>query len=128
MNTLFLPILLGLLQTADTVYVRPSFAVSMYVVQPTGSVRVAVDNYWSRRLLIQLVDAKQQVVYEEAIRPKDQPYRRLFNLDQLTEGTYHLQISDGRQTVTRNVAVGAPLPPPVQPLRLIRVAANELTP
>lgn len=120
MNTLLLSLLLSLPQTPDTAYVQPSFTVSAYVVQSTGQVRLAIDNHWQRRLYIRLVNTANEVLYEDWVRPKaHKPYRTLLNLDQLPQATYRLQISDGRQTVSRDVMVGAPVAEPVQPVRYV---------
>ena len=124
MNTLVIPILLGLLPTPDTAYVQPSFVTGLYVVQSTGHLRLAVDNHWQRRLSVRLINATHEVVYEDVIARRNQSYRRLFNLDQLPKGMYQLQISDGHQTTTHTVVVGAPIPPPT---RWVRVAEAEVT-
>ncbi len=120
MNTLML--LLSLLQAPDTAHVQPSFTVGAYVVRPTGQLRVAVDNHGQRRLSIRLVNPSHQVLYEDLTR-RSEPYRRLLNLSELPEGDYVLQISDGQQTVTHSVRVGAPVP--VQPVRYISLRADQ---
>lgn len=119
MNTLLFSLLFSLASKPDTITsVQPSFAVSAYVIESTGQLRIAVDNLRKCQVYVRLVNRTNEILHEDVILPRqDDLYRRLFNLNQLPQGTYFLKVSDGRRTVVHDVTVGALVP--VQPVRQV---------
>ncbi len=63
----------------------------------------------SNRVSILVKDARNAVLYEERVKRTTPSYWRKFNFDESKAGTYTFEISDGQETIVREIeAVDTP--------------------
>ena len=120
LTSLVAPLLAGLLHlpTSDP---KPSFEVGVYPKQHTAKLNVMVENHEQKRLNLRLISPKNEVVYQETVGRKTAKYSRKLDLGQLPDGVYQLQVSDGQETVVREVNVSTKKVEPIMPEKLVSV-------
>lgn len=113
------PIIASMLQvhTNDTPSV--SFEVGVYPVQRSSKLHVAVAKHHHKRLNLRLVNPKNEVLYQETVGKHQAKYQRKLDLSTLPDGVYQLQITDGQDTVVREVNLSTSKPEPVQAERFV---------
>jgi len=113
------PIIAALLQVHTSDTPSASFEVGIYPVQHSSKLHVAVAKHHQKRLNLRLVNPKNEVVYQETVGKHQSKYQRKLDLSTLPDGVYQLQITDGQDTVVREVSLGTSKPEPVQSERFV---------
>jgi hypothetical protein len=82
-----------------------TFNVALYQVSNTNKVKLAVDKDDDSRLRIVLKDKVGKVFYSEVFNEKDSKYRRVFDLDEMHDGTYYFEMFYQKQKLTKEVQI-----------------------
>lgn len=113
------PIIAGMLQVHTNDTPSASFEVGVYPIQHSSKLAVAVAKYHQKRLSLRLVNPKNEVLYQETLGKNQSKYSRKLDLSTLPDGLYQLQITDGQDTVVREVNLSTSKPEPVQSERFV---------
>jgi hypothetical protein len=81
-----------------------SFDLMMYM-GAGGKVNLHVATYWSKRVTITLLNAENAVILRKNLKRSPICYRLKFSFEESISGVYRFEISDGHQTVVRQVEV-----------------------
>lgn len=119
LTSITLPVLAILLR-ADP-QTTESFAVGVYPKAHSSKLNVMVDNTRNKRLNLRLINPQNEIVYQEIVGKKRTKYRRYLDLGTLPDGVYQLQISDGQDTVVREISLNTHTPEPILPEKQISI-------
>ncbi|MCY7352869.1 MAG: hypothetical protein LH606_19790 [Cytophagaceae bacterium] len=120
LTSLVAPLLAGLLHlpTSDS---QPPFEVGVYPKHHTAKLNVMVENHEQKRLNLRLINPKNEIMYQETVSRKTAKYWRKLDLGQLPDGIYQLQVSNGQETVVREINVTTHQAEPIVPEKLVSV-------
>lgn len=102
-----------------------TFTASFYAFPNTTKVRVIVSNRFNQRIKVELRQAVQGIIYQEVISKRTQQYNNVFNLENLSVGTYYLMVSCGHQTIRRTLYLDPPYTLPFAPTRILSIDNNS---
>ena len=74
---------------------------AVYQVPETTKFKVHFINPSARKTTVKLLNAKDEVLYTEVVT--NQNYIRKFDLENLADGMYHFEISNGQQKIRKDV-------------------------
>ncbi|AFK03896.1 hypothetical protein Emtol_2761 [Emticicia oligotrophica DSM 17448] len=91
---------------------KRSFNVGMYRIINSMKVNVLVDKQDSKALDISVKNEQNEVVYSEVVGKNINKFSKKLDLSGLKDGKYRIEISNGKETVTKqvNVETHAPIP------------------
>ncbi len=95
------------------------FAVGMYQVTNSLSMRLAINKSSDAKVNITLKDDKGNVLYSTQIAKNENAFRCNVDMSQLTDGKYQFSVSDGTTTETKEVVIATKKAEPVTELRFI---------
>jgi hypothetical protein len=72
--------------------VNPAFDAAVFQVGKSNRVKLAVDRGDDRNLRVLLKDKTGRVYYSELFTENGEKYRRVFNFDDMTDGTYYFEL------------------------------------
>jgi flagellar hook assembly protein FlgD len=75
----------------------------VYQVPETTKFKVHFLNHSENPVTVRLLDANNQVIYSESITAKN--YLRKFDLENLSDGNYRFEISNGKQRIKKEVGL-----------------------
>lgn len=75
----------------------------VYQVPETTKFKVHFQNHSGKKVTVTLRDASNQVIYSEVVASTN--YVRKFDLEELNDGSYHFEISNGNQNIIKEVAL-----------------------
>ena len=90
----------------------------IYMTQ-AGKLSIALDKEKGGTVSISMKSADGRVLYSQHLGKNDQIYRTRLNLNQLEDGVYQIEITNGVETTTQNVTISTQ--EPATPNRLISV-------
>ncbi|MBD2755010.1 hypothetical protein [Spirosoma validum] len=76
----------------------------------TGTLRVSVDKETGGKVDVRLKNADGKTLYTQHLSKNDRNCRLLLNLNDLEDGVYQLEITNGVETTTQNVTLLTKLP------------------
>ena len=82
-----------------------ALSAAVFQVQNTHKVKLAVDKDVQARLSVVLKDKTGRIYYRETYGKGDLQYRRVFDLDDMNDGTYYFELTSGDQKVTKEVDI-----------------------
>jgi hypothetical protein len=68
-------------------------------------VRLSVDKNANERLRVVLKDKAGKIYYSEVFNARDTKYRRVFNLDEMNDGTYYFEMSHKKDKKVKEVNI-----------------------
>jgi hypothetical protein len=80
-------------------------AVGMYQIENTMKMSLAVHNKTSKAVTISLKNAEGEEIYNEIVGKSYSSYKRAFDLAGLADGTYRFEISNGANSITKEVSI-----------------------
>ncbi|CAG4991271.1 hypothetical protein DYBT9275_00716 [Dyadobacter sp. CECT 9275] len=89
--------------TADKGKKNVKFAASLFQVQGTSKVKLAIDNDSDRKLNIYLKDKSGMVYYTESVGQNEEKYRRVFDLETMADGVYTFEITSVGGKITKEI-------------------------
>ncbi|MEA5259379.1 hypothetical protein VB264_16390 [Arcicella aquatica] len=95
---------------------RKTLKVAIYPATNTMKMSVVVEKLVGRQLSVRLKSESGFVLHSEYIRKKDTLYFGKFNLEELEDGKYLIEIFDGETKIVKNIEIGTIKP---------QVVANE---
>lgn len=107
---------------------KKPFEVAMYPAADASKVWMNVVKHdEGRRLRIEMLDAKKQVLYSSTTAKSVKSFRQRFDLREIKDGVYTFRITDGTETTERSFRISTPGVQEELPKRLITMAntANE---
>jgi hypothetical protein len=105
--------------------VNTTFDASFSALRNATKLRVMVSNKFNQRLLIELRQGRDDVLFTELITRQTRQYNRVFNLEELPIGSYSITISNGLQTIKRDLYIDPPYVRPVEPINNIVVVEDN---
>ncbi|SEI71451.1 hypothetical protein SAMN05216327_103393 [Dyadobacter sp. SG02] len=81
------------------------FDAALYKIGDTNKVRLSVDKSANERLRVVLKDKSGKIYYSEVFNERDTKYRRVFNLDEMTDGTYYFELSHKKDKKVKEVNI-----------------------
>jgi hypothetical protein len=88
-------------ETANTV----TFDAALYKTSGVNKVTLAVNKNPNERLRVILKDKGGKLYYSEVFNQKDSKYRRVFNLDELGEGTYYFELFHNKSKLMKELNI-----------------------
>lgn len=82
-----------------------AFDAALYKVGETNKVRLSVDKSANERLRVVLKDKAGKVYYSEVFNQRDTKYRRVFDLNDMTDGTYYFEVSHKKAKKVKEVNI-----------------------
>lgn len=89
-----------------------TFDVGMYRVMNTMKINVIIAKEQSNWVEIRLKNDKNETIYVEVVNRKTKQFAKKFNLEGLEDGTYRFEITNGKETVVKEVNVQTNSPKP----------------
>ncbi|AXE19110.1 hypothetical protein DR864_15805 [Runella rosea] len=103
---IFLFIMTAYIQaTAQSTVETPSFSASIYPVLGTFKVRVAVSKEYGKKFFLSVYDENQNLIYFDQLAKQTTQHRFDLNLNELANGKYHINLSDGKQPMVTKIIV-----------------------
>ena len=87
----------------------------------SGNLHIALDKNTGSTVDIRLANAEGRVLFSQHLGKNDQVYRTRLNLNELEDGIYELEITDGTDVTAQTVTIVTKFP--VSPQRLILTEA-----
>lgn len=105
----------GLLVGATTLFANPetpaakpmSFDASVYVTQQ-GKIRLSVQKSVPSIVSVQLLDLNKHVLFSNTVGKKELKAGMLFDMSEVTDGIYTLEIKSAEGTIQKQVSVATP--------------------
>ncbi|ACT94116.1 hypothetical protein [Dyadobacter fermentans] len=82
-----------------------TFDAALYKISDTNKVRLSVDKSQNERLRVVLKDKAGRIYYSEVYNERDTKYRRIFNLDEMGDGTYYFELSHKKDKKVKEVNI-----------------------
>lgn len=81
------------------------FDAALYKINDTNKVKLSVNKNENDRLRVVLKDKGGKVYYSEVFNEKDSKYRRVFNLDEMSDGTYYFELIHKKDKLVKEVNI-----------------------
>ena len=95
------------------------FEVGMYQINQTAKLNLSISKVSGQRVKITLQNARGQVLHSETLGKKATRYSRKFNFEDMEQGAYLFQITNGENTIAKEVNLKTPEMIEVRPEMLI---------
>ncbi|MCE6990407.1 hypothetical protein [Dyadobacter sp. CY323] len=82
-----------------------TFDAALYKVSQTNKVKLSVDKPVDDKLRVILKDKAGKVYYNEVFSEKDSKYRRVFDLEEMNDGTYYFELYDKKNKLVKEVEI-----------------------
>ncbi len=105
--------------TNDASNAKKTFAVGVYQTINSLKMNVMVDKLVGKKITIQLKNEDGLVIHTQIIGKKETAFRGNYDLKELEDGKYSIEISDGKTKVVKNVQVETKKPIPSSSDRFI---------
>ena len=73
-----------------------------------GKLNINIENSLEKKTKIQIVDSNNQVVFQENQKNPSRLSKLKVDVNQLPDGTYTIQVSNGKDTINQNVQLETP--------------------
>ena len=87
-----------------------AYKVGMYVSQKTTTLNVMVEKQAGNTIVIRLKDNAGQLLATQALKGADERSWSKFNLSQLEDGTYKVEITNGRDVTVKEITLSTQKP------------------
>ncbi len=87
-----------------------TFDVSMYRIVNSMKVNVMIEKLEGKSVQIYLKNEKNEIIYTEFVGKKTSKFAQKFDLEGLTDGKYRFEITNGKETITKEVDVATHTP------------------
>lgn len=82
-----------------------TFDAALYRINDTNKVRLSVDKTENDRLRVVLKDKGGKIYYSEVYNQRDSKYRRVFDLDEMGDGTYYFELFHNKNKLVKEVNI-----------------------
>jgi len=82
-----------------------SFDAGLYKISNTNKVRLAVNKDPNDRIRVVVKDKAGNVYYSEVFDEVNSKYRRVFNLDEMRDGTYYFELRNNKSKLVKEVQI-----------------------
>lgn len=82
-----------------------AFDAGLYRISDSNKVRLSVNKSVDERLRVILKDKAGKIYYSEVFNQKDSKYRRVFNLDEIGDGTYYFELFHKNDRLVKEVNI-----------------------
>lgn len=82
-----------------------TFAVNVFPTVEKTKMNVMIEKYFNVSLNIKVLDAKGNTLSGDVMPKRSKGYWRKFDLNQLPDGVYKFQVSNGVETITKEVVL-----------------------
>lgn len=82
-----------------------TFDAALYKINNTNKVTLAVDKNANDRLRVVLKDKSGKIYYSEVFNERNSKYRRVFNLDEMGDGTYYFELFHKKNKLMKEVNI-----------------------
>ena len=82
-----------------------TFDAALYKTRSVNKVTLAVDKNPNERLRVILKDKGGKIYYSEVFNQKDSKYRRVFDIDELGDGTYYFELFHNKNKVVKELNI-----------------------
>lgn len=94
--------------TASNVSRTKTMGVAIYQSVNTSTMNLMIENYIEVPLKVRLLDETNAILHEEVVSKRLKSYRRKFNMEQVKDGSYTFEITDGFNRVVKTFRVDTP--------------------
>ena len=84
---------------------KVAFNAAVFKIAHSNKINLAVDKYSDSRLKVVLRDKSGNTTYYSETYEADQKYRRIFNLEEMKDGTYYFELTAGDQKLVKEVEI-----------------------
>ncbi|OIN55576.1 T9SS type A sorting domain-containing protein [Arsenicibacter rosenii] len=96
-----------------------TYNVGMYVSKNTSTINVMVEKQAGSTVKVSIKDEAGKVLATQSLNGKEERTWTKFNLSQLNDGTYTVEVSNGKEVTVKEVKLATPKF--VEPIRTINV-------
>lgn len=82
-----------------------AFDASLYKVANTNKVKLAIDRIPDATVSVVLRNSEGDVIYQEALKGDSQPYRRVFDVEGMEDGTYYFELYNKDRKITKKLEI-----------------------
>ncbi|WP_031530398.1 hypothetical protein [Dyadobacter crusticola] len=82
-----------------------AFDASLYKISDSNKVRLSVNKATNDKVKVIVRDKAGNVYYSEVFNNKGSKYRRVFNLDEMNDGTYYFEMQNGGSKLIKEVQI-----------------------
>lgn len=83
-----------------------AFDASLYKLAGSNKVKLAIDKVSDAAVSVVLKDVKGNVIYQEVLnKNENEPYRRLFDVEAMEDGTYYFELYNKDQKMTKKLEI-----------------------
>lgn len=87
-----------------------NFAIGMYQSVGTLDMHLTLDKIAGKTVSVLIKDKTGKVIHTEKIAKNARSYHGKFDLQELNDGTYTIEITDGTDTITRTININSAKP------------------
>ena len=87
-----------------------AYKVGMYVSQKTTTLNVMVEKQAGNKVIIRLKNSEGQLLATQAIKGSEERSWSKFNLSDLTDGTYKVEITNGQDVTVKEITLSTQKP------------------
>ena len=84
---------------------KVAFNAGVFQVGTSNKVKLAVDRSADSRLRVVLRDKAGKTYYSEMFGKGEEKYRRVFDLEEMNDGTYYFELTSGDQKLTKEIDI-----------------------
>ncbi|GLU53081.1 hypothetical protein [Dyadobacter frigoris] len=82
-----------------------TFDASLYKLVNTNKVKLAIDKIPEASVNVILRDSRGNIVYQEVLKKNDGPYRRVFDVEGMEDGTYHFELYNKDNKIIKKLEI-----------------------
>ncbi|AXE19104.1 hypothetical protein DR864_15775 [Runella rosea] len=90
---------------AQSTVETPSFTASIYPVVNTSKVRILISKEYGEKFSLSIIDDKKNLIYFDQLSKKTTQHRFDLNMQELANGRYYVNLSNGKQPVVTKVII-----------------------
>ncbi len=102
----------------------PNLSAAIYPMPNSLRVKLSLQNHRHTHAFIRLLNDRREEVYSERLTRNWRAYIRCFDMQEMQDGTYTFEISDGTTALPLEFRVESPAPPISLPSRVIALNAG----
>ncbi|PMD90394.1 hypothetical protein BWI97_23195 [Siphonobacter sp. BAB-5405] len=88
---------------------RTSYTMNVFKGQQ-GKVNFMLEKVAGKKLTVSLRNAKGDVLFSENISKNATGYARRFDMNELADGQYHIEVTDGETTLKKDISINTDKP------------------
>lgn len=82
---------------------RKSFAIGMYRVQQSMTMRLMMEKQAGEKVVVRLLNGHGQTIHQEVVGKSTQKYACNFDFSDIQDGRYTIEVTSGNEAITKSI-------------------------